>query len=47
LLINGRPLKSINQFYNKRKARLQSQLKGNRKTSPRMSALNSLDQSKI
>jgi hypothetical protein len=26
---------------------LQSQLKGNRKTSPRMSALNSLSQSKI
>ncbi|MEG4330969.1 transposase, partial [Microcoleus sp. AT9_A2] len=46
LLINGRPLKSINQFYNKRKARLQSHLKGNRKTSPRMSALNSLSPSK-
>jgi transposase len=45
LLVNGRPLKSINQFYNKRSSRLQSQLKGNRKTSPRMSALNSLDQS--
>ena len=29
LLINGRPLKSINQFYNKRKAELQSKLKGN------------------
>ena len=27
LLINGRPLKSINQFHNKRKAQLQSQLK--------------------
>jgi transposase len=24
LLINGRPLKSINQFYNKRQAKLQS-----------------------
>ena len=46
LLVNGRPLKSINQFYNKRKARLQSQLKRNRQTTPRMSALNSLDQSK-
>ncbi|MEG4275392.1 transposase [Microcoleus sp. M2_B4] len=34
LLINGRPLKSINQFYNKRSSRLQSQFKGNRKTSP-------------
>ncbi len=39
LLINGRPLKSINQFYNKRKAKLQSQLKGNSKTSPRIQRL--------
>ena len=39
LLINGRPLKSINQFYNKRKAQLQPQLKGNRKTSPRIQRL--------
>ena len=39
LLINGRPLKSINQFYNKRKAQLQSQLKGSRKTSPRIQRL--------
>jgi IS605 OrfB family transposase len=39
LLINGRPLKSINQFYNKRSSRLQSQLTGNRKTSPRIQRL--------
>jgi len=39
LLVNGRPLKSINQFYNKRSSRLQSQLKGNRKTSPRIQRL--------
>ncbi len=39
VLINGRPLKSINQFYNKRKARLQSQLKGNRQTSSRIQRL--------
>jgi putative transposase len=39
LLINGRPLKSINQFYNKRKAHLQSQLKGSRKTSSRLGGL--------
>ncbi|MEG4035561.1 transposase [Microcoleus sp. w1-18aA5] len=39
LLINGRPLKSINQFYNKRKARLQYQLKGSRKSSPRIQRL--------
>lgn len=39
LLINGRPLKSINQFYNKRKAQLQSQLKGTRQTSSRIQRL--------
>jgi putative transposase len=39
LLINGRPLKSINQFYNKRSSQLQSQLKGGRKTSPRIQRL--------
>ncbi len=39
LLINGRPLKSLNQFYNKRKALLQSQLKGNRKSSKRIERL--------
>ena len=39
LLINGRPLKSINQFYNKRFSQLQSQLKGNLKTSSRIQRL--------
>ena len=39
LLINGRPLKSINQFYNKRKSHLQSRLKGSRKTSSRIQRL--------
>ncbi|AFZ35835.1 transposase, IS605 OrfB family [Stanieria cyanosphaera PCC 7437] len=39
LLINGRKLKSINQFFNKRKAQLQSQLKGNQKTSKRLKGL--------
>ena len=39
LLINGRPLKSINQFYNKRSSKLQSQLKGGRKISPRIQRL--------
>ncbi|MDJ0533263.1 MAG: transposase, partial [Xenococcaceae cyanobacterium MO_207.B15] len=33
ILVNGRPLKSINQFYNKRKAFLQSLLKGKQQTS--------------
>ncbi|MGE5658918.1 MAG: RNA-guided endonuclease InsQ/TnpB family protein [Actinomycetota bacterium] len=39
LLVNGRPLKSLNQFYNKRKAQLQSQLKGGRQTSSRIQRL--------
>ena len=30
MLVNGRPLKSINQFYNKRSSQLQSQLEGSR-----------------
>jgi putative transposase len=47
LLINGRPLKSINQFYNKRKAQLQFQLKGSRKTSPRIQRLTRCRNQKI
>ncbi len=39
LLINGRPLKSINQFYNKARAQLQQRLKGNRQTSARIQRL--------
>ena len=47
LLINGRPLKSINQFYNKRSSQLQSQLKGCRKTSPRIQRLTRCRHQKI
>jgi putative transposase len=39
LLVNGRPLKAINQYYNKRRAKLQSQLPGERKTSRQLSAI--------
>jgi putative transposase len=39
LLVNGKPLKAINQGYNKEWARLQSQLKGDRKSSRRLDAL--------
>jgi putative transposase len=39
LLVNGRPLKSINQLYNKQRARLQSQLPKDQKTSSRMEGL--------
>jgi putative transposase len=38
-LVNGRPIKSINQYYNKERARLQSQLPRERKTSHRLDAL--------
>ena len=47
LLINGRPLKSINQFYNKRKAQLQSRLKESRKTSCRIQRLTRCRNQKI
>lgn len=39
VLINGRPLKSINQFYNKQKAKLQTLLKGDKRTSVRIQRL--------
>ena len=35
VLVNGRPVKSVNQFYNKRKAELQKQL-GHTGTTKRM-----------
>ncbi len=38
-LINGKPVKAVNNFYNKKKAELQSHLKGNRKTSNRIQRL--------
>jgi putative transposase len=39
LILNGKPLKSINQFYNKKKAKLQADLNGKQKTSKRIQAL--------
>ena len=39
LIVNGRPLKSINSYYNKNKSRLQSLLKDGRKTSNRIQSL--------
>jgi putative transposase len=47
LLINGRPMKSINQFYNKRSSHLQSRLKGSRKTSRRIQRLTRCRNQKI
>ncbi len=39
IILNGKPLKSVNQFFNKRKAELQSKLKNNRKTSRRIKSI--------
>ena len=39
LIVNGRPLKSINQFYNKQKASMQSELPGKLYTSKRINKL--------
>ena len=36
IIYNGRPLKSINQYYNKKKAKLQSELERNKRTSKRI-----------
>ncbi|GER91813.1 transposase [Dictyobacter vulcani] len=38
-IVNGRPIKSINQWYNKERARIQSQLAGNRYTTNRLERL--------
>ena len=38
-IINGKPLKSINQFYNKRRAKLQSKLPNKRKTSNKLKSI--------
>ena len=46
IIINGRPLKSINQFYNKKKSYYQSKL-GNKKSSKRINKLTSKRNRKI
>ena len=46
-IINGRPLKSINQYYNKEKARLQAHLKGNKKTSKRIKSITNIRNNKV
>lgn len=46
-IINGKPLKSINQFYNKRKAELQSKLSGNRKTTNKINSITRKRNNKI
>ena len=46
-IVNGRPLKSINQYYNKEMARLQSLLKGNKKTSKRIKSISNKRNNKV
>ena len=46
-IINGRPLKSINQYWNKEKARLQSLLRDNRKTSKRIERMTNKRNNKV
>lgn len=45
--INGRPLKSINQYYNKEKARLQAHLKDNKKTTKRIYSITNKRNNKV
>lgn len=47
LIINGRPLKSINQYFNKEKARLQSQLPNNQFTSNKLQTISLIRKNKI
>lgn len=46
-IINGRPLKSINQYWNKEKSRLQSLLKGDKKTSKRINSITNKRNNKV
>lgn len=46
-IINGRPLKSINQYWNKEKSRLQSLLKGDKKISKRIESITNKRNNKV
>lgn len=46
-IINGRPLKSINQYWNKEKARLQAHLKGNQRTTKRIKSITNIRNNKV
>lgn len=46
-IINGKPLKSINQYWNKERARLQSLLKGNKRTSKRIQRITNKRNNKV
>lgn len=46
-IINGKPLKSINQYWNKELARLNSKLKGSKKTSKRIQSITNKRNNKV
>ena len=47
ILINGKPLKSINQYYNKKLANLKSKLRNEKKTSKRIKSLTNKRNNKV
>lgn len=47
LIVNGRPLKSINQYYNKEKAHYQRKFQGNKRTSKRICTLTNKRNNKV
>lgn len=47
ILVSGKPIKSMNQYYNKKKAKLQSQLKTPQKTSNKIKTLTNKRNNKI
>ena len=47
IIINGKPLKSINQYYNKQLAKLKSELKNEKKTSRRIKSLTAKRNNKV
>lgn len=47
IILNGKPLKSINQYYNKKLAKLRSKLKNNKKTSNKITRLTNKRNNKI
>ena len=46
-IVNGKPLKSINQYYNKQVSHFKSKLKGNRKTSNRIQRITNKRNNKV
>ncbi len=47
IIINGKPLKSVNQYYNKQLAKLKSELKNEKKTSKRIKSLTAKRNNKV